>query len=123
MSRSPPSDAITIAANLGFWARSQGQLDLALMEFAQAGPVPNADECSRQAREPRVQALFRGRIERAGSLVKDRKAGTVEQQPREGQTLLLAYLVKGHLHHVHQGNATTTEQWQPLDSGVEAVHG
>jgi hypothetical protein len=63
---------------------TEGQLHYLVMEFAQARPVPDTDEGGRQARELRVQALFRGHIERAGGLVEDREAGTVEQEPREG---------------------------------------
>jgi hypothetical protein len=67
----------------------EGQLDHLVMKFAQARPVPDTDKRDRLANEPRVQALFRVIIERAGSLVEDRKTRAVEQKPREGQPLLL----------------------------------
>jgi hypothetical protein len=60
------------------------------MEFAQAGSVTDADESDGQARKSRVQALFRGNIERAGCLVEDCKAWSTQESPREGQPLLLA---------------------------------
>src|SRR5580700_3244697 len=60
------------------------------MEFAQAWPVPDADIRDGQAGKPRVQALFRRNIESAGCLVENCKARSTEQEPREGQTLLLA---------------------------------
>jgi len=61
-----------------------------VMEFAQAWPVPDADEGNGQARKSRVQALFRSNIESAGRLVENCKARSTEQEPCKGQTLLLA---------------------------------
>ena len=93
------------APRLACGLEDEGQLDHLVMKFAQARPVPDADKRDRLASEPRVQALFRVHIERAGGLVENRKTRAVEQKPREGQPLLLP----------------ARQHVRPMDLGVEAA--
>jgi hypothetical protein len=61
--------------------------------------MAKTDDGRRHPHEPRIQEFLVSRIERAGRLVKERIARTVEQKPREGEPPLVAG--GKHVHPMH----------------------
>ena len=65
------------------------ELEHARVVGAQARAVPHAEAGHARGRERAVEALLRGEVQRGGGLVQDGQPRAREQQPGEGQALLL----------------------------------